>query len=764
VTLHVHRLAGCTPRPLAGYLKALAVLRIVAEQKDPRARGFWRAGTFHLVTELDATELVRFFLDEWQPTPFVSPWNKGSGFFNLEKDKGLAPVRKSTAPRFAALRAGIEAGAEVVSAMETAVRAEKAIKEESNQIKDRTKREALRRDLVYKQRLARATRECKRLKDELQPECQRRWRGGALRWLRAAMVLHGDGGKAEFPSLLGTGGNDGKLDFSNNAYQRLADLFDLASAQGSARPDTHDLLRASLFGDAVPGQRRGAIGQFSPATSGGANSTSGALGESMLNPWDLPLLLEGAILFSAASTKRLARRESSQASAPFSVRGHSSGYGSASAKEEGAADAGAEQWMPIWDRPWTIGELRSVLAEGRCQLGARVADSGLDAARAVARLGVARGISSFERYGYLVRNGKSSYAVPLGSWNVQARTQGALLDDLDQKEWWRAIRRAARDERAPASFVRAERVLADAVLAALAGGDAPRRWREVLVALATLEHQLVASGAFTYKARLAPLPSLSPEWIRAIDYGGPEVRLALALASARDPVRKDDTVRAHWLPLDPRTRRFKTRENGLARDPRVVCAGRRAEDDLVTIVERRLLEGQAGHSLPLVATPGTAASPADLNALITGQVDLELTLWLARALAAVRWWELGPAHLPGRAAGSWDPGELDPSVLAVRLAHLPFAIPRGAGAIAIGADPAAVRLLASGDSARAFEVVLRRLQAAGLRAPFRFAAVDAERSRRIAASLAFPITRRAAGVFAGLLDPATFEKELTHAV
>ena len=39
MTLHMHTLKGCSPAPLANYLKALGVLRLVAEQADLNARG-----------------------------------------------------------------------------------------------------------------------------------------------------------------------------------------------------------------------------------------------------------------------------------------------------------------------------------------------------------------------------------------------------------------------------------------------------------------------------------------------------------------------------------------------------------------------------------------------------------------------------------------------------------------------------------------------------------------------------------------------------
>ena len=41
-------LEGCTPEPLMSYLKALGILRIIAEQKDPDARGCWRDGAFKI--------------------------------------------------------------------------------------------------------------------------------------------------------------------------------------------------------------------------------------------------------------------------------------------------------------------------------------------------------------------------------------------------------------------------------------------------------------------------------------------------------------------------------------------------------------------------------------------------------------------------------------------------------------------------------------------------------------------------------------------
>ena len=62
-------LPGCTPEPLMSYLKALGVFRLVAEQADPSAKLSWAEGRAVLHTELDRDGLVRFFLEEYRPTP-----------------------------------------------------------------------------------------------------------------------------------------------------------------------------------------------------------------------------------------------------------------------------------------------------------------------------------------------------------------------------------------------------------------------------------------------------------------------------------------------------------------------------------------------------------------------------------------------------------------------------------------------------------------------------------------------------------------------
>ena len=97
-------LEGCASRPLAAYLKALGILRLVGEQADANARGAWQNGAFLLSSSLDRQALCDFFMETWQPTPLVTPWNGGSGFYPGDNREGIDALAQSTNLRLAVYR------------------------------------------------------------------------------------------------------------------------------------------------------------------------------------------------------------------------------------------------------------------------------------------------------------------------------------------------------------------------------------------------------------------------------------------------------------------------------------------------------------------------------------------------------------------------------------------------------------------------------------------------------------------------------------
>lgn len=746
--MKVHALRGCTPEPLAYYLKALGVLRLVAEQADEEARGYWKDESFHLVTKLSADELLEFFLTRYEPTPLVAPWNKGAGLLRAD-DPALRPVESSTAPRFERVRHGLRAGRDLVEEIAAADAAERAIKDETKR-GSRTERERLRADPDYKRRLAQAHRAFVQAKKGLIPRCRTQWRGPEREWLDAALVL-GDDLAPVFPALLGTGGNDGRLDFTNNYYQRLAELFVLDDPIGRAGPLSQGSFESALFGTAEVAVRSGiAVGQFLPGGAGGANATAGPEGDSRLNPADFVLLLEGAVLFRGHVTKRLDGRERAQATAPFSVPSRASGYASASASDQKPR---GEQWMPLWSNPLTLGELRQLLAEGRARIGRTSVQDPIEFARAVARIGTARGIGAFQRFGYLERNGQSNLAVPLGRFVVPAATSpfANLVDDLDT--WLVRLKRQAA---AGNSLVDAEHRLGDAIFATLRTPDNPSRWQQLLLALAHTE-RVVASGS---GLGAGPIPRLRADWLKAADDGSAETRLAatLALQHGRGPSRRLDRIRRHWLPLDPSQTRFETSDRSLSKKPDVVLFGRDGVADALALVERRVTEcAQNGYRhIALSPAPGASARLSDLAMAVAGEVDFDRTLALARAFMAIdlRAWSSSPIPLrAGSDASTWP----DDAWAAIRLAMLPWPLDAGRD---IGNDPAIVRRLAAGDAESALQLAIRRLRVAGVHCPLTCAVADPQTARRWGAALAFPITRHTARRMARRIDSSFDNLEL----
>lgn len=706
MTLHEHHLTGCAPTPLAHYLKAIGILRLVSEQVDRAARGAWRDEHFVLWTTLDRAALERFLRDAYSPTPLFNPWGGRSGFYpdGSEKNarKALERVAKVTGhPRFHPLQAAIKV-------VQDAVAAQGGRKPEEPDDKL-----ALAREVRLRERTS----------------------GGS--WLDAVVVLTDD--LLTLP-ILGTGGNEGSGSYTSNYMQALiACLLD---------HEWDTALPASLFVDPLPSSGRGRQNmlQFDPEGSG--------------VPWDFLFAVEALpwIRSSAVNLAQLhgagqsgsARRT---VSSPFSLPSCASGYGTASRVDEYAMNKGrenpgrGEQWFPLWTRPASGPEVKTLFEEGRATAGRRRANNPVRLARAIAAHGIARGLSGFERYGYQQRNNLAThFAVPLGRFAVGATDSVRDLVDERMDQWLERLHRLSVDKRAPARLQVVERRLSDAVFDALRNPDDPRHWQGVLIAAADAETLIVPGGS----ALAGQIPSLQAAWVDATDDGSVEFRLALALGTARIGKDRSNGIRGHLLPLEKgRVATSGGQNPRVVADPATVLVGD-PTDALLALVERRLLEAEsrATRHLDLRAAPGASASFADLAAFLEGAVDLARILRLARAFAALRLRE--PIRVSRGADGDWP----DDSWLALRLAHLPDALKDRP---AVPSDPAIVRRLRSGDAGAALTVALRRLGAAGLVGPLRFGTTDAARARRWGAALAFPISPRDAESAARHLFPTSQE-------
>jgi CRISPR-associated protein Csx17 len=720
MSITIHHLYGCTPTPLANYLKALGILRLVSEQADPAARGAWRDEHFVLATTLTEPELETFFLERYAPTPFVAPWNKGAGF--LTKDRFLAAMEASPLLRLRPFQDGIRAARALCSELEYADAAIRIIKDEPKQLptKDRA---AYKDSDDYKSRLSKAEKTFKRLKDAFIQECRLKWRGTHEDWMDAAIILRSDGSPA-FPALLGTGGGDGRLDFTNNFMQRFQDLVDVTRPDAPVASETESLLRDALYGTSQRGTSDCSIGQFSPGSAGGANSTNGLDGKGNVNPWNFIMVFEGAMLFSASSSRRFSTTRLSTVSAPFAVHAAAAGTASASVSEDSTR---GEQWMPLWSQFSCLKEIQRVLAEGRAQIDRSAAKQPLDLARAIARLGVSRGICGFERFGYLVRNGLSNFAVPLGRWKVATQPNQELLADIDA--WLNRFQKAAREKGAPNRLAMLNKRLTDAVMAVTSQGSDPLRWQDILLALAEIEGCMAAGAGLS----AGILSSLRPGWLTAADDRSPEIRLALSIAAQYG-------VRNHWLPLDKYGKRLVTTDEGkrLANDPRVVCFGRDFVSDALALVNRRIVEASQDGGGNLIMTPVHGALTADLRdiaSFLQGGLNHGKIMRLARAFMMLDLSALRDAPLclqPPALSGV----PVDDAFTMIRFCLLPKHCVTGKEwKIPLKAE--VYRRLNSGDLPTAMRLAFQHLRAHGFTPPLQIAAGD---PRLLSASMAFSIS------------------------
>jgi CRISPR-associated protein Csx17 len=329
-----------------------------------------------------------------------------------------------------------------------------------------------------------------------------------------------------YSRLLGTGGNFGRLDLQSTYLQRaLTVLADPKAGRSSA-----GWLRAALYGEETAPYLRDAVGQFDPGRAGGIQSSPAekADADGFANPWAFLLTIEGALLFASAATRRQGA-DSSDAAIPFVVRSSPVGSGSSAAGE----NALAEIWTPEWDRPATLAEIEHLLGEGRAQWRDRPARNGLDFVRAVATLGVDRGIRRFTRSVFAERHGQSPLAVPLGVVEVAERGGAGLLGQFDP--WLEGLRRISPLPQAVQAGLRG---LDEALYAAAAAGG-PDAFRRIVVALGRLHQAVSRSGRTVERVRALGRQDGAAWWqvirpTRAGEPGAAELRVAAALAGGRD--------------------------------------------------------------------------------------------------------------------------------------------------------------------------------------------------------------------------------------
>ncbi len=565
--------------------------------------------TLALHPALTKEELLHFFLEEYAPTPILNPWNSASGFFNNDNTtlwNNLERLTQSDLPRLAHYKEAVAIARKVV---------EQSIPSLDNSLlKD------------------------KRNKTRIQQQYRALVPDALVEWFDAAVTLDREGSQLLNP-LLGTGGNEGRLEFSRKFTEMVLSLF----VEEHQYLEAH--LKNALFGDFTPGLEFASTGQYNPGSAGGYNQGPGIEHKNVpANSWDFLLLMEGTLLFITSIVRGSDVHSSGRASFPFTVFPTTIGFPSA-----GEIDAlKAELWLPLWTRPVSLTELKHIFSEGRATVGRTTAREGLDFARAVSSLGVDRGITGFVRYIIAERRGQSNVAMPSGLVPVRSNPGVRLLGQLDPilRHLFSWISGNLGDT-APATILKAKRNI-EKQMYQLCLENTPMVVQHLLVALGQMERIIAQRKQSGLSTTLKPLCGLGQEWIDAADDGSLELELALALHSLYG-VEGVGGLSANIAARAPKSP-WSWAENST----HFVSLSGSAPRDFSRILKQRVMDAiRLGKSrFPLQGA--TPASPAALLAFLRNETDdrklLDL-LWGLQLLAPKTQYTLSRTHPPKRELG-----------------------------------------------------------------------------------------------------------------
>jgi CRISPR-associated protein Csx17 len=717
-------LEGCTSEPLMGYLKALGLLRLVSEQKDAEARGFWRDGVFVLETKLDSDGFLKFFRDEYKPTPLVAPWGARSGFYPGSSEssarKALTDIENTGSLRFEPFQAAIKC----VRAILTRLGFSEKVKDE------------------HKLKLMRA--------------CRAEFPDALLPWLDAAYVLTSD--DRIFPPILGTGGNEGSGSYVSGFAQMAVEALVKRKWDAAVELSLFEKNGANAFGTQTPGH-------FSPEDIRG------------VNPWDYLLALEGCCLWASGLSRRAdTKTGGGMAAFPYTVHPVAVGgpglCGADGKRPKTAKRDLAELWLPLWDAPTGLTELLNLLGEGRVSNGRRSARTALDFVVAASGLGVDRGISAFQRMTFLMRNGQTFYATSLGRISVRHVPDIFLVDAV--RPWLDGLRRACRDDTTPIRFASALRRVESAIFDFCKYGGGSDRLAQVLAALGGAERELAIGDMKPEKRRTRrPLAGLSSGWLKAAMPTNEDdkrvFRLARGLAFLNPGVKATGRIRRYLEPVEQKGKSWTWGERG----GHVVWGGGDVMRNLGAVLIRRLMDAEQNGE-PLLPLGSAFPVPlADIAAFLNGETDdvkLDDLLWglslvecdnevaaarsdeearLPRAYALLKLTLLG-----GRL--EWKPHGRD-SLLRINTPKLGDAL----GGVAMKPEPSIPAKLRAGDVQGACEVAARRLRASRFQPVCGFLADGSRRNidwsaggatpERLLAALLFPIPDNAVNQLADLV-------------
>ena len=439
--------------------------------------------------------------------------------------------------------------------------------------------------------------------------------------------------------LLGTGGNAGKRDFAKGWKDAVQVIRKPPRKQGREVLDND--LEAFLAGGACTYLSSFQAGSWFGAAnkiynhgnpSAPPDSSRGKkrpFREGEITPWAMALACEGLSYFAGGPSRQLGSRRQPKGAFPFVA---------AAMAPRGVGEAGgieAEIWAPIWDRPMTEPELRSLFLRGRAEIGGKGATSSAAFAAGVVSRGVDAGVAEFRRFLLLHTTSAQTFesrlatVVPVPKTSPDDATTRAIRTIVELCDALPSDRKVRGRWRFSGLRGPLEQTLVDFAAARPGDGRTEQAWAlvdEVMEALVTVDRNR------TFRSHGVRFRLLPGEWATRLFRESPpdrEARLALAMSSLAETPSSPRFI-AYRIGVQKRTGRahWEFPESAPARR---IWSDAELAENLGAIAERRVMEAlrKAAPRPPFGAAVRVALD--DMLAWLVGEVDEgRMRLWLDR--------------------------------------------------------------------------------------------------------------------------------------
>jgi CRISPR-associated protein Csx17 len=437
--------------------------------------------------------------------------------------------------------------------------------------------------------------------------------------------------KNYFNPVLGTGGNIGKRD--------LAKLSSDASILISTKPaQAIKWLDTTLNGDtAADLPDLSGAGTWFVFANKSFNSGQSWYREGRISPWSVLLALEGTRILVGGVNRRLGAYSRPYAVFPFIAEPSRPNVVGEIGSSKG------EFWAPLWERPATMTELRSLFQRGLAQLGGRAARAPHEFAVSARRAGVDSGVSEFVRYEFRQTTSSQVYeAIPRQRIAVQrdeSKPQNSgqgpndadLIMQLIESGWMGRLPFEPRDSKQRGKFAGLQGPIEASIISVSEKPDDPQKWRHLLQLLAATQFRIDRNRS--WREKCAALQLLHPAWFMRAwpDHVPEEVRIAQSVASIG--------VSTH-APLLTNIFGVAQERNGTlffpkARPQQAVWNSGDPVPLFIQMVHRRLIDASPTDEIPFHAL---CPCPRGLvNSFIAGVLDVEMIARWIPPLALIDW-------------------------------------------------------------------------------------------------------------------------------